>query len=91
MIKKIKNFLKPLPAKSARILRGPSGAWSIDGMHYYPGVDSWISDHVDALIKDSAYEAEEISEVWVEIDSWSGGLWLQANTAERPVRHRALV
>ena len=91
MIKKIKKFLEPLPAKSAMVLRGPSGAWSIDGMPYYPGVDSFVSEHVDALIKDSAYEAKEISTVWIEIDPWNGNLWLQANTAERPVRHRALV
>jgi len=91
MIKKIKKFLEPLPAKSARVLRGTKSGWHIDGMPYYPGVDSFVSEHVDALIKDSAYEAEEISEVWVEIDSWSGSIWLQANTSERPVRHLALV
>jgi len=91
VIKKIKKFLEPLPAKSARVLRGPKAGWHIDGMPYYPGVDSWISQQVDELIEDSAYDAKEISTVFVEIDSWSGGLWLQANTAERPVRHRALV
>ena len=89
MIKKIKKFLEPLPAKSARVLRGPKG-WRIDGMTTQ-GVDAFISSQVDALIDDSAYKDKEIETVWVEIDAWSGGLWLQANTAERPVRHRALV
>ena len=90
MIKKIKKFLWPLPAKSARVLRGPNHGWHIDGMTTQ-GVDAFISSQVDELIEDSAYEAKEISTVWIEIDPWNGNLWLQANTAERPVRHRALV